>query len=713
MVRSDPILPGGAARWFVIAALLLLLGAIHAERESARELALRLRAFADAEQRLTFALAEAGDRSSGGAASGELIGATAQPVTDAAWIRAAAFAIAAGQLASAEELLARIDSARRHFEWHHLDLCRTLAVAPLTPSAESLTLLALSHDGRRVITCDLAGNLALHDVATRTRLTTHSLADGAVSALAIAARADLIAAGTEQGDIFLLDGNTLALRHHTSGVASVRALAFAAAAPRLAVAGDDGVVHLLDTTTGEVLRAFAGESGAIGALAIDAAASALFAAADDGAIAIIDAITGTVRQRIDGDGDAIVDLRCDAAGRRLLMRNEISMVQFVDATSGAVTHRIGGPLRSIDAVDLDPGGDVAVLGHVDGRIEWVDTSGRSVRSLGWEQASIVNLAMARAGEVIAFACGDERAFVVDRAGGPPLAIIGEDTDSARGIAPDPAGTELLVADERGVALRDAAAGAASWSRAIEQPSALGWTQDGAHALVGRADGTVEILDRRNGTTQHLLTSAANPVAAVAELTSGAIAIVHENGAFMTADRASGAALRSSPAPGPPVLGVAIAGDRVAWAAAGGNVRVWDLTTAARLAAFKVDDIGMISAFAYSADADCVALAFRNGRIELWDVTTGRPRSAARVLDDSWGQALTFSADGTRLAVAGFSGEVALLDASAGELLLHWRTPLREAAAIAFLRADRALVIGAAAGPLVRIESALDAWQATR
>lgn len=150
-------------------------------------------------------------------------------------------------------------------------------------------------------------------------------------------------------------------------------------------------------------------------------------------------------------------------------------------------------------------------------------------------------------------------------------------------------------------------------------------------------------------------------------------------------------------PGPAqrgVMAVALSDDgaRMAWAADGGNLRVWDTDTGAKVAGLRADGIGFVSAVALSPDGLVVTASRDYPRVAVWDPSRqvllaecagvdGRPR------------ALAFAPDGVRLAVTTSTGALQVFDARTGRELERWSLGRLAARRVAFTDAYLA-----AAGP---------------
>ena len=186
---------------------------------------------------------------------------------------------------------------------------------------------------------------------------------------------------------------------------------------------------------------------------------------------------------------------------------------------------------------------------------------------------------------------------------------------------------------------------------------------------------------------------ARPLAAVG-LHQGRVVGVSMAGELITYG-ADGA--RELERPGPAQRGVmavalSVDGARMAWAADGGNLRIWDTRTGAKVAGLRADGIGFVAAVALSTGGLVVTGARDHPRVAVWDPARqvllaecagvdGRPR------------ALAFAPDGVRLAVATDSGALQVFDARTGRELQRWSLGEEAARRVAFT--DTHL---AAAGP---------------
>jgi tRNA A-37 threonylcarbamoyl transferase component Bud32 len=242
----------------------------------------------------------------------------------------------AGNPARAQQLLNAVPPKFRNWEWRFVQtLCSQPAIVESTLDGDvgTATILAVSPDGKRVITAD-ESHVRVWNVATHTIEASFDL--GSVRVLRLSPDGRLLTAVSEKGEMRIWDlttksetirgmvapGNSLAglngdasrgFRRPAKGepatVFDVKSNSVIAtlAAPhagqtawstmsadgsRVATGGADGNIHLWDAATGKLLHALAGQSGPAKALAFSPDGTRLATAGENGSVRLWDVMTG-------------------------------------------------------------------------------------------------------------------------------------------------------------------------------------------------------------------------------------------------------------------------------------------------------------------------------------------------------------------------------------------------------------------------------------
>ncbi len=163
------------------------------------------------------------------------------------------------------------------------------------------------------------------DVGTGLSLDTKVETTACVRSLAISPGAEILAAGTDEGQILLLTLADLASRDRLEGhVLPVRGLAFSPDGKLLASGGDDGIVHLWDLdASASSGRPLVGHTDAVHALAFDPQSRILASAGRDRTVILWHVATGlAIGRPLPGHIGPVTSLAFSPDGERLVSGGE-------------------------------------------------------------------------------------------------------------------------------------------------------------------------------------------------------------------------------------------------------------------------------------------------------------------------------------------------------------------------------------------------------
>ncbi len=699
-------------RAFVVALVVVaLVAAALVEGRSAREaLRSRVAVDADAYSRLRDDL-EAAERSLEARPTAEAL-AAARRDAYAARIAAAAFALARDDVAAARDHLDLAPEEERAWEWDHLRgrVARRVDVRLRIDGA--ISRIAVSRDGRRIAIARDDGGLFRSAPGGGPVMTAADPTAPERLGLAFVGERT-VAAALDAGGVELLDAETLervrVLPVHDGPVWQV---AGAAHAPLLVTAAQDGTAKVVDAESGAVRATFEGHTGELfcaavtpdGALAATAGEDGclrLWRTADAAAVAALDGIEGWIIGLDVSDDAGLVCARTDL-GEVALWRPD------TPADAGGLV-RFGGRDDPVASCVPSRDGRLLHVGRDDGTIATLDADTLApLRTLRWGGGAIERLFTS--GDDLFFLSHDTAVRRWRRAAGADRSFA-SGTDWVNVVALSDDGTVLATGSADGVVrVHDAATGALSRELAAHTRgvTALAVDADGRALTAGGGDGIVTRYDLATGERTRRLGEETAIVAAVGRAADdGALPVVYGNGAMRVYDLASGDERRSTPAMSFWIHALSRELGRsgvVAWAAAGGNFRAFDVTTGEKRGGFRFDGTVPVGAVAWHDVTGRGALALANGDVEIWSAATDE-RVAVLEGERMPIDALAFHPDGRRIVTGDLTGLLTIWDAATGTRLLRFRGTKQGITAVTFTPDGRHLVVAGHAGVVDRFEGA--------
>ncbi|MFE9695138.1 protein kinase [Micromonospora sp. NPDC005806] len=537
----------------------------------------------------------------------------------------------------------------------------------------SIEAVALDPDGRYAVSGGFhnaqpprpgseGGTIRLWDAATGRCL--HRLAghQAAVTTLAVAADARLIAAGSRDGALLIWDGGTGMLRHRLTGHrGEVEALSFSADGNILVSASRDSAVLVWDTRTARQVRVLNDgqrETGSGGQVAVG-----------EHLVVRWEPMTLRLRGWDAATGDLVRSIQLIAASTVLSMDGRMALavrdatLQLWEPATGKLLRAVELRQRPRNVLAVSGDGRLALLSGPDGLGLVELETGRCLRTYPVQRGPAVLTANGR----LALSCagGDLRVWEVAPAGPP---------SPWSHPRPRQAGELVREADIVSAALdrADRHARQGAWSAAADQVRAA--------LQVPGYERRRELLDRWAEVGRHGHRSGLLNVVQVGELEPADSFTVSPDGSLaMCADYSdtvrvlevdSGRQRYNLYRYGDWVTCLLFGADsRTAVIGAGDEtVRVWDLTTGHLRHALKTrgsrpSAMGFTMPAVLSTDGRCVVAGTRGGKIVLWDIVKGRRLLAMPHHRMITGVAI--SPDDRIVASTDGSGEVWLWDLVAG------------------------------------------------
>jgi WD40 repeat protein/serine/threonine protein kinase len=555
----------------------------------------------------------------------------------------------------------------RDFEWRYLwRSCQDGSRDTLRGHTHESQAMALSPDGRTLVTCGDGGSILIWDLASRHPV---RLLGYVSNSVALAPDGNLLAIASVTGRaVHLWDLAARCERATLPHEEDVTAVAFSPDGMLLASGCRDGSIRLWDMASRREMNVFRGHAQLLGSVVFSPDGLTLASGGFDGRVRLWDIATQSPIASFDAHKAPVFCMSFSADGKTLASGGADSTVQLWDTVSRQRQATLRGQRTVVRSAAFSPDGKTLATGSGDGAIRLWDIAARDISKLLRGHGNVVTaLAYAPDGKTLISACWDGIVKVWDVPSESDPDAVTEHSTAFNSLAFSPDGTTLAIGDVRkgSVALWDIAS-RAQVGLETGAPGPLQCIEfapnDPVLATTG-GDNMVRLWD-----VPALKQLAAFPhegnVFSFAFSPDGKLLVGASAGPVtLVWDRATGREVaRLSPG-----LRARFSPDGALLATTNGrNVLLWDVATwqnAGELRGTGANERASNSALfglAFSPDGRMLASSDFEGTLLLWDMATKRRVAARRVHSVPFGS-VAYSSDGRRLVTAGGDGVVRLWD----------------------------------------------------
>jgi WD40 repeat protein len=509
-------------------------------------------------------------------------------------------------------------------------------VATLVGQRGRPMVAAFSSDGTRVAVGSLEGEVNVWAIASSeplARMTGHS---GQIAAIAFGRDDTLLTAASDR-TARLWDAATGAERAVMRGHRDdILCGALSPDGRIFATGARDATARLWDAATGAALAELSGHGDLISDIAFSPDGSLVATASWDKTARLWESATGVERAVIAGHEDKLTGLAFSPDSRRVVTTSWDATARIWDIAEGRTIQRLEGQDGAVLTARYAPDGQTVVTaGRYDRADLWDAITGVRLKGLVGHGSHIVSLAFAAGGDVIVTASldGSTRTW---RATGQevPLTLGGHDSGVRKVVwSPDGAVAVTVPSDQGGPVVWDAATGKIlrnltgqeSYADAVFAP-------DGRTLATSGREGVLQVWDT----------------------------VTWQRRATTPPDRA-----------GITALDIAPDGRRILTGSADGAVTLWDAASLQKLVSLASHEGAIVTAV-FSADGTKLLTADPRGAY-LWSAEGGE-RLATFPADREPLEFARLAPDGARLLTVAFGGAATLWDVAAGKALADLRGP---------------------------------------
>lgn len=552
---------------------------------------------------------------------------------------------------------------------------------------------------------------ALHRAVENSRLRLSLYPDpGGGSGLALSPDGKSIVTSTADGQIKMWDLETRAERFTLSGhQGPISAVAFSPDGSRLASSSADGTAKIWDVKTRQLVQELLGHTDEVIYIAFSKDGKRLVTASYDGTAKVWDAAGGQPLVTFSGHGAPVLSAQFSPDGRRIASTGDDNTVRVWDSTTGGEIYWLTDFFLVVSGATFSPDGKtLATNGGIDPKL-WEAESGKLLFVLpGSNTLSAQPPVFTPDGKYLASAGQDGKLTIWDTATGreylsfwtgTPLDSqieFSSECSSPPDFAYDWCGRFLLTGNRDGsVRLWDVTPAGnrevttlPGFSHCLEADGMRLYTAsssitggdvqihswpfpDRAHAIGGfqpltQSGRGVSSFPAGNGGPVTVVFTPDCSLSAILDLTNRVATISN------TASRKQ--VLQFTLAEGSPTNSVIGAssfspdGTRLATPGPGVTVKVYDLENAGKELMTLGGHTARVISVSYSPDGKRLATASADKTVKLWDAATGQELDTLSGHTNSVGR-VVFTADGTRLASGSFDGTAKIWDLTTGQELL--------------------------------------------
>jgi eukaryotic-like serine/threonine-protein kinase len=604
-----------------------------------------------------------------------------------------------------------IDPIHRGWEWNYFRRQSSGGIFTLYGHTDSVTSVAVSADGTRIVTGSKDRTAKVWDARTGTRELDLRGHKGDVHCVALSPDGSRIVTGGDDGTAKVWDARTgtqvLEFKPRTKYVFGV---AFSPNGTQIITGGGDfnipGEARVWDAQTGASQLDLKGHAGAVHTVAFSADGSRVATGSGDRTAKVWDAQTGTLQFELQGHSNSVTSVAFSPDAKRIVtgstptMNNSASisyLAKVWDGQTGAHKFDLKGHTGFVSSAAFSPDGAQIATGSWDKTVQvWDARTGTSLRELKGHTRYLSSVAFSPDGSRIVTGSGDKTAKVWDaRFGLPQLELKGQ-RGSVTSVAFSPDGNRMVTGSadnvlqsfgvkrnvdgtmirsgtgkgEKTVTVWDARTGVSLLDLMGHTGivSSVAFSPDGTRIVSGSYDKTAKVWDSRTGESLLELKGHTGKLWSVAFSPDGTRILTGSSDRTAKLwDSKTGTPQIELKGHADVVTSVAFSpdGKRIATGSGDNSARVWDAHTGTVQLELKGHSEAVHSvAFSQDPVGSRIATGSWDRSAKVWDAQTGRLQLELKG-HGSGVVSVTFSPDGTRIATGSGDKTAKVWDAQIG------------------------------------------------
>jgi WD40 repeat protein len=550
-----------------------------------------------------------------------------------------------GETRRARELLSGCPEDMRGWEWERLSYILDESAMTIAAGQDGITSLALSPDGRRIVSGGWDKTIKIWDVATGSELVTINPGDKNEYHQAIA-----------RGDLDRLQQTRLGL---------VFSVAFSPDGKQIASGHYSGEINTWDAVTGEKLATIKGHQRPVYSIAFSPDGTHMASRAYE--VKLWDTTDWTELMSLsDPETDkssltgnmSFVTFSPD--GKRIASAGGLDgQIKIWDITTGQKMSPASRHDRWAHSVSFSPDGRFLASGGDNHVRIWDGGTGSHVMTLRGHEAPTFSVSFSPDGKSVVSGGYDGLIKVWDAASGETVMTLHGHEGTVDRVVFTPDGKHLVSGSWDGTIKIWDVAVTRTCTRLIGHHGRVGsmaFSPDGKRIVSAGVDGLIKLWDVESATELKTLHTARGiwlPASSVAFSPDGKrIVSGGFSGTFTTWDAATGNPTTAFRGPKPHVtaIAMAISPDGKHLATSGGvdkTVRIWDMARGEEVMTLKGHD-SLVHCAAFSPDGRLLASGAGDPNIKIWEWATGRESMTLRGHEGGIITSVVFSPDGMHI-----------------------------------------------------------------
>jgi eukaryotic-like serine/threonine-protein kinase len=570
----------------------------------------------------------------------------------------------------------------------------TAKVWDLATGEELLTLrghgaevysVAFSPDGQRIVTGSMDQTARVWDTTSGRRLVILKHG-GAIGAVAFSPDGQRIVTGGNDRMARVWDaasgGQLLALKGSDRNW--IRPAVFSPDGRRILTGSWDQTAKVWDAVSGQQLLALSGHSDDFKCVAYSPDGQRIVTGSRDCTAKVWEAASGRELLTFKGHGGSVDSAAFSQDGRRLVTGSADGTAKVWEADTGKELLTLRGHGAAVTCAEFFAGGQRIVTGSFDNTVKiWDTTSINEPLIMRGHEDKVMCVALSPDGRRLATASDDHTAKIWDTVNGKELLTLKGHRAQLRSVAFSPDGSRIATASlDNEAKVWDAASGKELHTLAGHRAGvhSVAFSPDGQRIVTGSIDRTAKVWDAATGKELLTLSGHRHWLHCAAYSPDGQRIVTGSwDYTAKVWDAASGKELLTFEGHRARVLSAAFSrdGQRIVTGSYDRTAKVWEAASGKELLTLEGHSNEILSV-AFSPDGKRIVTASGDGTAKLWEATSGKELLTLR--GHSYGlEAVTFSPDGRRVATGSDDQTARIWDVATADQVATWQKEERAAA----------------------------------